>query len=118
MNTRHLIAAAALALLGTSAFAGGEFDPMTGFNLDKAPAKTAVAQPVAAKAAPASATSAGLSREEVRAEFLRSRNDLTDDAPAYDRGNDFAKAPAGATRDRDVVRAEARASIRGAKTGS
>ena len=115
MNTRNIVAAAALALLGTSAFAGGEFDPMTGYNLNPTPV-AAKAAPV--KAAAPAASTAGLTREEVRAEFLRSRNDTTDDAPAYDRGNDFAKAPAGATRDRDAVRAEARASVRGAKTGS
>lgn len=115
MNTRQLVAAAALALLGSSAFAGDEFDPMTGFHLDPAPARTAKAAPVAAKARVSTGT---VTREEVRAETLRSRNDLTDDAPAFDRGNDFAKAPAGATRDREDVRAEARASIRGAKTGS
>lgn len=117
MNTRQIAVAAAFALLGSSAFAGGEFDPMTGFNLDPAPAKTAkVAAPVKA-AAPVSATSS-VTREQVRAEFLRSRNDLSDDAPSYEHGNDYAKAPAGATRDREDVRAEARASVRGSKTGS
>jgi len=115
MNTRTLIAAAALAFAGTSAFAGGEFDPMTGFNLNPQP-KAAVTTTAAAKpAVAASATTAGLTREQVKAEFLKSRNEesATD---SFERGNDFARAPAGVGRDREEVRAEARASVR--KSGS
>ena len=61
MNTKQLIATVALAVLGTSAFAGGEFDPLTGFNLD-APAKAAPKADKSVKAtaavAPAAAASA------------------------------------------------------------
>ena len=115
MNTRH-IAAAVLAFAASSAFAGGEFDPMTGFNLNPAPvatkaaAKTA-ATPVAAKA------STGLTREQVKAEFLASRNEGSV-ADSFEHGNDYARAPAGVGRDREDVRAEAPASVRGGKSGS
>jgi len=115
MNARTLVAAAALAFAGTSAFAGGEFDPMTGFNLNPQPTAVKVAAKPAA--APASATQAGLTREQVKAEFLKSRNQdsVADD---FERGNDYARAPAGTGRDREEVRAEARASVRGGKSGS
>jgi hypothetical protein len=112
MNTRILIAAA-LAFAGTSAFAGGEFDPMTGFNLNPTPAR-AVTTSAAKPAAPASA---GLTREQVKAEFLKTRNEDSV-ADNFERGNDYARAPVGAGRDREEVRAEARASVRGGKSGS
>jgi hypothetical protein len=116
MNTRHIVAAAALALLGSSAFAGGEFDPMTGFNLQQAPA-AAKAAPKAAARTPSTAVASGLSRDDVKAEFLKSRAEGS--IPNFDVGNEYAKAPTtGVGIDREVVRAEARASIRGGKTGS
>lgn len=81
MNTKQLIATVALAVLGTSAFAGGEFDPLTGFNLD-APAKAApkatdksaksttavtpAAAAPAASATPATTTSASREGEAAR----------------------------------------------------
>lgn len=109
MNTRHLVAAAALALLGTSAFAGGEFDPLTGFNVPATAKAPAVAKPAAAPA-----SSAGLTREQVKAEFLKARAEGT--IVSYDQGAEFAKAPTGPGRDREEVRAEARAAVR--KSGS
>src|SRR5690349_18091975 len=54
MNRNQLFAAAALAVLGTtSAFAGGEFDPMTGFG---------------------NVGQSTVSRAEVRAEYFRARD--------------------------------------------
>ena len=125
MNRKQLIAAAAFALIGTSAFAGGEFDPMTGFGpvgqstvtrtdirLDTHRARATNEAPVAFDrgnqfaAAPAST----LTRAEVKAEFARARAE--DDVVEYDRGNDFAKAPA-TTLTREQVREETRLALRG-----
>jgi len=83
MNRKQLVAAAAFALLGTSAFAGGEFDPMTGFG------------PVGQST---------VTRAEVRADTLRARA-TGDDLVEYDRGNEFAKVPA-STVTREQVKAE------------
>ncbi|MGE5865962.1 MAG: hypothetical protein ACM32J_12810 [Rhizobacter sp.] len=121
MNARHLLAAVALAVAGTSAFAGGEFDPLTGFGPQAAPApvaKKAKAPAAAASAAPAasSASSVGLTREQVKADFLKARAEGS--IVNFDVGMEYARAPAGESRDREAVRAEARAAVRGNKSGS
>lgn len=119
MNARHLITAAALTLAGTSAFAGGEFDPLTGFGVQPAAATRSVVAPKAASA-PAPAASAasaiGLTREQVKAEFLKARAEGS--IVNFDVGMEYARAPAGPSRDREAVRAEARAAVRGNKSGS
>lgn len=120
MNARHLLAAVALAVAGTSAFAGGEFDPLTGFGPQAAPAPVAkkAKAPAAASAAPAasSASSVGLTREQVKADFLKARAEGS--IVNFDVGMEYARAPAGESRDREAVRAEARAAVRGNKSGS
>ena len=94
MNTRQLVAAAALALLGTSAFAGGPV--------------------VVAKAAKATVATSetGVTREQVKAEFLKARAEGT--IVNYDVGSEYARVPAGVSRDRQDVTAE----VRSAKAGS
>jgi hypothetical protein len=109
MNTRQLVAAAALALLGTSAFAGGEFDPLTGFGAQVSPAPVVVAK--AAKATVATSET-GVTREQVKAEFLKARAEGT--IVNYDVGSEYARVPAGVSRDRQDVTAE----VRSAKAGS
>lgn len=120
MNARHLLAAVALAVAGTSAFAGGEFDPLTGFGPQAAPAPVAkkAKAPAAPSAAPAasSASSVGLTREQVKADFLKARAEGS--IVNFDVGMEYARAPAGESRDREAVRAEARAAVRGNKSGS
>lgn len=121
MNTRPLVAAAALALLGTSAFAGGEFDPLTGFG----PVSTGPTRTSAPAAAPerfdagtaylqAPKAGATVTREAVRAEYLRARRD--GELTAFDTGTEFAQAPdAPSTLTRAEVRAETLAALRAAR---
>lgn len=116
MNARHILTAAALALAGTSAFAGGEFDPLTGFGAQAAPANRGVVAQKAAAPTASAASSVGLTREQVKAEFLKARAEGS--IVNFDVGMEYARAPAGASRDREAVRAEARAAVRGGKSGS
>ena len=115
MNARTLIAAAALAFAGTSAFAGGEFDPMTGFNLNPQPAAVKVAAKPAA--APASATQAGLTRDQVKAEFARARDN--GELVSFDTGIEYAQAPkATSTLTREQVREETRLALKNARVAA
>jgi len=124
MNRKQAITAAALALLGTAAFAGGEFDPMTGFG--PVGQSTVTRAEVRAETTRARATgdelvqydrgnqfavapASTVTREQVKAEFARAR--ANDDIVEYDRGNDFAKAPA-STLTREQVREETRVALR------
>ena len=124
MNSRQIVAAAALALLGSSAFAGGEFDPMTGFGVvstatPRAAVKAAdVAQVerfdagTAYLQAPKAASS--LTRADVRAEYLRARAD--GELVSFDTGTEYAQAPdTASTLTRAQVRAETATALRGGK---
>ena len=127
MNRKQIIAAAALALLGaSSAFAGGEFDPLTGFP-EAGHSTTTRAQVLADVAAARAAgtlnvdrdnrlfadnaVQSGLTRAEVRAELARARADgsIVD----FDTGLQYAQAPkASSTLTREQVREEARLALR------
>jgi len=109
MNIRHAFTAATLALLASSAFAGGEFDPLTGFS--------EAATPVAIDAAMAPARSIqatranGVTRAEVRAEFLRARHE--GELVSFDTGMAYAQVPVRpSTLTREQVRDETRQAMR------
>jgi len=127
MNSRQIVAAAALALLGSSAFAGGEFDPMTGFGVvsTAAPRVTVKAADVAKVErfdagtaylqAPKAAST--VTRAEVRAEYLRARND--GELVSFDTGTEYAQAPeAASTLTRAQVRDETTTALRGGKAST
>lgn len=129
MNAKQLFTAASLTLLGTAAFAGGEFDPMTGFGA------VSTATPRVAAAAPAEratverfdagtaylqapVVASSTTRNEVRAEFLRARAE--GEIVSFDTGVEYAQAPEGrSTLTREQVRAETRTALRAkARNGS
>jgi hypothetical protein len=124
MNSRQIIATAALALLGSSAFAGGEFDPMTGFGVvsTTTPRVTVKAADVATaerfdagtaylQAPKATST---LTRAEVRAEYVRARDG--GELVSFDTGTEYAQAPdTASTLTRAQVRAETVTALRGGK---
>jgi hypothetical protein len=111
MNRKQLFAAAALAVLGTtSAFAGGEFDPLTGFGPAPARSTPRVAVTQADRAsverfdagtayAQAPASASGLTRAQVKAELAQ--------APTVQ-----------STLTREQVREEARLALRAGRVGS
>lgn len=124
MTRKTLFAAALLAVAGSSAFAGGEFDPMTGFGVvstatPRAAVKATAAAPVerfdagtAYLQAPKAAST--LSRADVRAEYLRARAD--GELVSFDTGTEYAQAPDSAsTLTRAQVRAETETALRGGK---
>ena len=126
MNTRQALAATVLALLGSSAFAGGEFDPLTGFGpvaatprlAAKADARPAADERFDAGTAYQQAPKAAstLTRAEVRAEFLRARAD--GEMVSFDTGIEYARAPQGSsTLTREQVRAETLTALRKAQNG-
>ena len=128
MNRKQLFAAAALAVLGTtSAFAGGEFDPMTGFG--PVGQSTLTREQVKAEFARASKNDeivrfdAGiayvqapkvqstLTRDEVKAEFARARDN--GELVSFDTGIEYAQAPkATSTLTREQVREETRLALK------
>lgn len=129
MNAKQLFTAASLALVGTAAFAAGEFDPLTGFGAVStgtprvaaaAPADRAAVERFDAGTAylqvPASVSST--TRNEVRAEFLRARAE--GEIVSFDTGLEYAQAPEGrSTLTREQVRAETRTALRAkARSGS
>ena len=71
MNSRQAFTAAALALLASSAFAGDEFDPLTGFGSATA---SSTAHAAAARAQAPDRPSA-LTREQVRDDARRALRD-------------------------------------------
>jgi len=109
MNTRQAFSAAALALLASSAFAGGEF-----YREVAQPAPhEATTQAERAEAPKAS----GLTRAEVRAEFLRARN--AGELVAFDTGMAYAQAPEHpSTLTRAQVLEEARLALRAKGTSA
>lgn len=128
MNRKQIITAAALALLGSTAFAGGEFDPMTGFGnvgqstvtrtdirLDthRVRATDDVAVSFERGNDFAKAPVSTVSRAQVRTELARARAE--DDVVEFDRGFDYAKAPASSLT-REQVREETRLALRGRTT--
>ena len=128
MNRKQLFAAAALAVLGTtSAFAGGEFDPMTGFG--PVGQSTLTREQVKAEFARASKNDeivrfdAGiayvqapkvqstLTRDQVKAEFARARDN--GELVSFDTGIEYAQAPkATSTLTREQVREETRLALK------
>jgi hypothetical protein len=123
MNAKQLFTAASLALVGTAALAGGEFDPLTGYGAVSTSAAPRVAvAPAAQRAAverfdagtaylQAPAVASTTTRSEVRAEFLRARAE--GDLVSFDTGVEYAQAPEGrSTLTREEVRAETRTALR------
>ncbi|KQV95164.1 DUF4148 domain-containing protein [Rhizobacter sp. Root1221] len=129
MNTRQAFTAAALALLASSAFAGGEFDPLTGFGPAPVKSTPRVAVTQADRAAverfdagtayaqaPKASANAGLTRAEVRAEFLRARNE--GELVSFDTGLAYAQAPTRqSSLTREQVREETRLALRANESG-
>jgi len=112
MNTKSTVAAAALALLCSSAFAGDEFDPARDFPV-----------PQVSAAKPAQVPARGIqqnqyagdfksvvTRAQVRAETAAAR--AQGGTPSFDIGDSYAHVPKTSTLTRDTVRAEARAKAR------
>lgn len=129
MIRTHHIAAAALALLGTSAFAGGEFDPLTGFGpvqstVSRADVRAQVAEARSAgtlggtredRMFDAAVAGSSLSRAEVRTELARARAEGSNDS--FDVGTNYAQAPkTPSTLTREQVREETRLA-RGVRRG-
>ena len=122
MNAKQLFTAASLALVGTAALAGGEFDPLTGYGAVSTAAPRVAAAPAAQRAAverfdagtaylQAPAVASTTTRSEVRAEFLRARAE--GDLVSFDTGVEYAQAPEGrSTLTREEVRAETRTALR------
>lgn len=129
MNRKQLFAAAALAVLGTtSAFAGGEFDPLTGFGPAPARSTPRVAVTQADRAsverfdagtayAQAPASASGLTRAQVKAELAQARADGS--IADFDTGLRYAQAPTvQSTLTREQVREETRLALRAGRVGS
>ena len=109
MSRTPRLAFAVLALLGaSSAFAGGEFDPLTGFG------PASVAAPCAPASRPATA---GLTRDQVKAELAAARAQGT--SADFDVGMNYAQAPRAASGlTREQVREETRLALRASRAGS
>lgn len=121
MNRKHLIATIVLAVAGSSAFAGGEFNPETGYAHDSAAKPLTVAQvraetQAARQQGPVNVTRDDLmfagdvsvaSRADVKAELAQARAEQ----PAIgDASLRFATEPVRAST---LTRQEVRASVRG-----
>jgi hypothetical protein len=132
MNRKQLLAAAALAVLGTtSAFAGGEFDPMTGFGpvgqstLTRAEVRAdyirardggeMVSFDTGTEYAQAPKFKSTLTREQVKTEFARARDN--GEMVSFDTGTEYAQAPkASSTLSREQVREETRLALKSRRT--
>lgn len=121
MNRKQALIAAALTLLGSSAFAGGEFDPLTGFgNVQSTVTRAEVRAQVAQARTDGNLSGtrddrlfdtaiagSSLSRAEVRAELARARAEGGNDS--FDVGMNYAQAPKSpSTLTRQQVREETR----------
>lgn len=129
MNRNQALAAAALVLFGSSAFAGDEFNPQTGFANDGV-GKALTSEQVRAetqaarKNGPLNVTrddlmfandkkGPGLTRAEVVAELQRSR--AQGEVLGFDQGDFFARNQVKSTLTREQVREQTRTALRASR---
>ncbi len=133
MNRKHLLAAALLAVAGSSAFAGGEYDPL---NQPAEPAAKSTVTRAQVQAELAAARAAGelrsdrddrllpfrnvkstLTREQVKAEYAAA---VADGSIAdFDHHRQYTRTPvAASTLTRQQVREETQAALRARRAGS